>query len=212
LEDDVTEQQDLPAGRFSSWLLEVRQAQHDPKGAVVPCGECTACCRASQFILIRPEETHTIARIPPALLFPAPGLPEGNVVMGYDEHGHCPMFIGGRCSIYEVRPQTCRAYDCRVLSATGVELDDDTKAEIMERTRRWKFEFATPEDYRLHAAVNAAVDFLRDRAADLPDGIVPHNSTQLAFLGIELHELFLGDGLPSVEAVEAAIAAFRGNA
>jgi uncharacterized protein len=205
LKDDATEQQELPAGTFSSWLLEVRQAQHDDKGAVVPCGECTACCTSSQFILIRPEETDTIARIPAELLFPAPGLPTGNVVMGYDERGYCPMFIDGRCSIYEDRPRTCRAYDCRVLAATGVELDDDTKAAITARTRRWKFEYATTEDERLHTAVGAAVQFLRDRVTDFPEGTVPRNATQLAFLAIELHELFVGEGSPLVDEVVDAI-------
>ncbi|HJV08323.1 MAG TPA: YkgJ family cysteine cluster protein, partial [Acidimicrobiales bacterium] len=94
----------LPAGRFSTWLAQLAGGDVD-----VPCGACTACCTSSQFVHIGPDESETLARIPPALLFPAPGLPKGHVVMGYDERGHCPMFVDGGCSIYEARPRTCRA-------------------------------------------------------------------------------------------------------
>jgi uncharacterized protein len=79
---------DVPAGRFSAWLGQI--------GADVPCGTCTACCTSSQFVHIEPDEAETLARIPRALLFPAPGRPKGHVLMGYDERGHCPMFVDGR--------------------------------------------------------------------------------------------------------------------
>ena len=42
----MTEERDLPAGVFSSWLGCTRIALLDDKGAAVLCGECTACCRA----------------------------------------------------------------------------------------------------------------------------------------------------------------------
>src|SRR5262249_465616 len=116
---DITEQQELPAGEFSSWLRLTRRAlQLKNIGADVPCGECNACCGSSYFIHIKPEETQTLNRIPKALLFPAPGLPKGNVLMGYNEKGECPMLIDNKCSIYEHRPQTCRDFDCRIFAAT----------------------------------------------------------------------------------------------
>ena len=87
----MSERQDLPAGGFSTWLRRTRDAQVDDTGADVPCGECIACCRSSYFIHVAPEEIQTLARIPGELLFPAAGLPKGNVVMGYDENGCCPM-------------------------------------------------------------------------------------------------------------------------
>ena len=118
--EDMTEQQDLPAGRFSSWLRRTRSAQLEENGVDVPCGECNACCKSSYFIHIRPEETQTLSRIPGELLFAAPGLPEGNVLLGYDENGHCPMLIDEKCSIYEHRPLTCRTYDCRIFPAAGI--------------------------------------------------------------------------------------------
>ncbi|HET7720760.1 MAG TPA: YkgJ family cysteine cluster protein, partial [Acidimicrobiales bacterium] len=107
----MAETHTLPAGRFSTWLVRI--------GVDVPCGTCTACCTSSQFVHIGPDERDTLSRIPKALLFPAPGQPKGHVVMGYDERGHCPMFVDGACSIYEHRPRTCRTYDCRVFPAAG---------------------------------------------------------------------------------------------
>lgn len=38
--------------------------------------------------------------IPAELLFPAPGLPKGHVLLGYDANGHCPMLAEGGCSIF----------------------------------------------------------------------------------------------------------------
>ncbi len=168
-------------------------AERGGNGASVPCGDCTACCTSSQFVHVAPDEVDTISRIPAGLLFQAPGLPRGNLVLGYDDKGHCPMFVDGGCSIYEDRPRTCRSYDCRVLPAAGVELDDADKALITERTRRWRFDFPTTQDHQLHAAVHAAATFLRDHADELPAGAVPRHPTQLAFLAVRIHHVFLDD-------------------
>src|SRR5262245_45885670 len=115
---------DLDGGDFSSWLATTQRAIRGDIDADVPCDGCTACCRSSQFVHIAPDETDTLAHIPPALLFPAPQMTRGHVVLGYDERGHCPMLADDGCSIYEHRPRTCRTYDCRVFAAAGVELDD----------------------------------------------------------------------------------------
>jgi len=98
----------LPAGRFSDWLVAVGRAIDGEQGSDVACGACTACCTSSQFVHIGPDETDALAHIPTALTFPAPGLPAGHVLLGYDERGHCPMLVDGACSIYEHRPRTCR--------------------------------------------------------------------------------------------------------
>ena len=172
----------LPAGRFSTWLGQI--------GVDVPCGTCTACCTSWQFVHIAPGERETLSRIPKALLFPAPGLPKGNVVMGYDDRGHCPMFVDGACSIYEHRPRTCRTYDCRVFPAAGLEPDHDGRAKIAEQVRRWRFDVPEPEDATLQAAVRAAAAYLRANA-DLLPGLVPSNSTQLAFRAVGIREAFL---------------------
>ncbi|HEX2119838.1 MAG TPA: YkgJ family cysteine cluster protein [Acidimicrobiales bacterium] len=191
---------ELPAGRFSSWLVRIQ----DPGGADVPCGTCTACCTSAQFVHIGPDENETLARIPPELLFPAPGRPRGHVVLGYDERGHCPMLRDGGCSIYVHRPRTCRTYDCRVFPASGVDLDDEpAKAGVAERAGRWRFDHPTARDTDEHAAVRAAAAFLRAHAGDvLPAGAVPRAPTQLAYLAVRVHRLFLGGATPAVERVE----------
>ena len=179
---DMSDDESLPAGDFSAWLREMQAALRDEAAAVVPCGGCTACCTASQFVHIEPDETGTLAHIPPELLFPAPGRPRGHVLLGYDEHGHCPMLVEGRCSIYEHRPRTCRAYDCRIFAAAGLDVDaeDNRKAPIARRARRWRFTFPTDDDRRRHAAVRAA-------ARSIPATSV----TQLAVRAVESHEEFL---------------------
>jgi Fe-S-cluster containining protein len=126
----------------------------------VPCGHCTACCSSSQFVHVGPEETATLARIPASLLFPAPGLPDGHVLLGYDSAGRCPLLADGRCSIYADRPRTCRTYDCRVFAAAGVTPD---KPLIAERVRSWSFTYDDERSRSLHEDVLAAA-----RGADGP--------------------------------------------
>ena len=76
-------------------------------------------CTSSQFVHIAPDETETLARVPKALQFPAPHLPDGHVVLGYDERGHCPMLIENQCSIYSIARARCRTYNCHVFPARG---------------------------------------------------------------------------------------------
>jgi Fe-S-cluster containining protein len=142
---------DLPAGAFVAWLEDTQRALRGESDADVPCAGCTACCRSSQFVHIGPYETDTLAHVPPELLFPAPRMPKGNVVLGYDEHGCCPMLGDDGCSIYEHRPRACRTYDCRVFAAAGIEPDD--KPLVAARVRRWRFEYASDTDRDAHAAV-----------------------------------------------------------
>ena len=172
---DVIGLPDLAAGGFSSWLSRTRNAQREKGTAGVPCGECIACCTSSYFIDIAPGESQTLARIPKELLFPAPGLPRGNVLLGYDESGRCPMLLDRACSIYEHRPQTCRSYDCRVFPAAGIEAGGRDKELIKRRVRRWRFSYPTEADRGEHLAVQAAATFLRRHADCFPDGFVPGN-------------------------------------
>ena len=205
-EENITRQQDLPAGCFSSWLRRTRSALVKENGAEVPCGDCIACCMSSYFIHIRPEEKLTIARINKKLLFPAPGLPKGNVLLGYDENGCCPMLIDGRCSIYEHRSLTCRSYDCRIFTAAGIAAGEKDKALVNQRIRQWKFSYPTRLDRDLHAAVSAAAAFLRERARMLPGGAVPTNPSQIAILALKGYKVFLRrDDMPPDNEVAKAI-------
>lgn len=190
-EEDMDAVQELSAGDFSTWLSAMQSALRGERASEVPCGDCTACCTSSQFIHVGPDETETLAQIPTELLFPAPGLPEGHVLMGYDENGHCPMLKKNQCSIYQHRPRTCRTYDCRIFPATGLDLDQIDKASIARQARRWKFSYATDVDRLHHSAILAAGKFLREHPACLPDGVAPTNPTQVAVLAVKVHEAFL---------------------
>jgi uncharacterized protein len=151
----------LPAGDFGAWLGELAAALRGEGGTDVACGSCVGCCSSSQFILVEADEADALAHIPRELLFPAPRMPEGNVLMGYDQHGRCPMLGDTGCTIYDHRPRTCRTYDCRVFPAAGVFPDEPQKALVAERARRWRFTYADDRDRALHDAVLAAANELR---------------------------------------------------
>jgi len=186
---DSDDARPLDAGDFSPWLATVRAAIADGSTSPVPCDDCSACCRSSQFVHVAPDETDTLASIPRRLLFAAPGMPPGHMVMGYDDRGHCPMLTDDRCSIYEHRPRTCRAFDCRVFTAADVDPDDD-KPLISDRVRRWRFTF-DGDDVVTQDAIRAAARAVESNRPGLPDRAQPHGALQLAVVAIELHELFL---------------------
>lgn len=187
----------LSAGDFSAWLKTARDALISAAETQVNCGDCNACCTSSYFIHIQPEETKTISRINKQLLFPAPGLPKGHVLMGYDQKGRCPMLINGACSIYQHRANTCRAYDCRVFTAAGIDPGGADKALIKKRTDQWEFNYPTQSDRDEHDAVRAAAKFIQGNASCFPDGAVPHNPSQLAILAIKVYDVFIQEKSPS---------------
>jgi Fe-S-cluster containining protein len=189
--------------RFSDWLDGFELTMEREIDADVPCGACTACCTSSQFVDIGPEETDALAHIPDALLFPAPGRPDGHVLLGYDERGHCPMLVDGACSIYEHRPVTCRTYDCRIFPATGIAPDAD-KPRIAERAARWRFAFPATRDRAEHDAAHAAARYLHEH----PD-LAPTTATAQAVLAVEIHDLFVDGAEPQPVAVRARRATER---
>ena len=142
------------------------------------------------FILIGPEETRTIQRIPSALLFPAPGWPKGHLVLGYAGKGRCPMLAGNQCSIYEDRPRTCRSYDCRVFAATGVPLDVQVQPEIANRVEEWAFTYEDEEGRKKHRSLKEAAAYLRNERYLFPPGSIPDHPGKLAALAVRIHGLF----------------------
>jgi Fe-S-cluster containining protein len=189
--DASGEQASMPAGEFSQWLRSTGESLGSGKGgADVPCGSCRGCCRSSMFIHIKPEETQTIQRIPRQLLFPAPGLPKGHVLMGYSDEGRCPMLVDNECSIYEYRPQTCRDYDCRVFAATGIAVDPQAQAEIARRIKAWVFHYESEEGRREHTILREAGAFLQKNRDLFPSGGLPGYPVQLAALAVRIYRLF----------------------
>lgn len=190
-DEHASDGRDLAAGDFASWVTEMQGAIRGENASDVPCAGCTACCTSSQFVHIEPDETDTLARIPKELRFPAPGLPHGHVLLGYDKRGHCPMLVDNTCSIYAHRPRTCRTYDCRVFPAAGLAIDDGHKTLIERQARRWQFNFPSPADRAQLDAVRAAATYLREHTDLFPGGTAPTSATQFAVLAVELHSPFL---------------------
>lgn len=181
----------LKAGEFSVWLNEfIRTMKGYGKGSV-PCGDCVGCCTSSKFVLVRPIDTATLKAVPKEILFKAPGLPKGHYLMGYDEKGHCPMFKSGRCSIYEVRPETCRQYDCRVMAASGIVIKDES-VNIIKRIRLWEFEYSTAESENLSKSVKLAGIFLSENRDYFPKDFIPLLDSQLSALAVRVHPEFIG--------------------
>ena len=175
----------IPAGELVTWLGGMTAALQGTGESDVPCGSCTACCRSSQFVHIGPDERATLAVIPAALRFPAPRLPRGHVLLGYDERGNCPMLVDGGCSIYDHRPRACRVYDCRVFAATGVV--PSGKPAVAERVRHWRFSFDHPDSRAISEALQAAVAALRE----LPPNVAPSTETGRAVVAVQIVDLFL---------------------
>ena len=110
---------------------------------------------------IGPDETETLARIPADLLFPAPRMPRGSRRARLRRARSLPD--ARRRPLLDLRapPATCRTYDCRIFTATGVDADDD-KVEIHPPVA---VEFdVSADDEATHAAVRAAATYLDERA------------------------------------------------
>lgn len=178
------------AGIFSEWLASVRRSLATGEAVKVECGDCRACCTSSYFVHIEPGDTPALSKIPRGLLFPAPGLDAGNYILGYDEHGHCPMFKSNSCSIYNDRPHTCRVFDCRILTATGIpELKE--KELINRQADRWEFILESKDDHDTLAALKRAGRFIIENEKIFPPGFIPKNAVQKAALAVKVYEIFL---------------------
>lgn len=191
------------AGEFSDWVNSFIETMKGESPGDVPCGDCVGCCTSSKFILVRPSDSEAKSAIPKELLFKAPGLPKGFELMGYDEQGHCPMFMNGKCSIYESRPETCRQYDCRVLAATGADVKDES-AVIAERVNSWQFSFRDSSSAGMEKAIKRSMAFLKEYPGRFPDGYIPRSDSQLAALAIRVHKEF-SESTCSTEAVDELI-------
>lgn len=179
------------AGEFVTWLDAFTQTMKWIGSGTVPCGECVACCTSSKFIHIRPTDIESLRVIPKEIMFPAPGLPKGHYLLGYNESGYCPMFQEGKCAIYEFRPETCKQYDCRVLAATGV-LTSQESPDINKQIRTWEFSYSTITSKEAQKAVIDAMKFITENTMKFPEGYIPKSESQLAAMAIRVHAEFIG--------------------
>ncbi len=197
---------ELPAGDFSRWLRAMRDSLAGGPGMDVACGDCVGCCTSSYYIKVRAHETVALSRIGASRLEPAPG-GRGHMLMGYDERGHCFMFANGGCSIYQDRPETCRTYDCRVFSASGMKAGGDDKSVINERVARWRFSFPSEQDRAEQRAVNAAANFLRQHPVRFPGGHIPSRASEIAVLAVKTYQVFLDPPATDAEISAALVQA-----
>lgn len=194
----------LSAGVFTKWLASFEGSLAGATENVVPCGDCIACCSSSYFIHIKPTDIRALKAIPKELRFAAPGMPEGHSLLGHDRKGACALLKEGRCTIYQARPGTCKAYDCRVFAAAGIPAGGREKQEVNLRVQQWAFEYTTPLDRAMHDAIRTAAKFITTRADAFPDGRAPDNPSQIAILAIQCRNLFLDSSAANLPATEIA--------
>lgn len=198
----------LPAGNFSDWLHAMRTALAGDGGMDVACGDCVGCCTSSYYIKVRARESRALAAIDPRHLDPEP-TPAGDRIMGFGGNGHCHMFANGGCTIYADRPETCRAYDCRVFAAAGMPAGGDDKSVINERVARWRFEYPADTDRAEQAAVRAAANYLRQHPVRFPNGRIPSRASDIAVLAVKTYRVFLDPPAKDADIVRAIVAANR---
>jgi Fe-S-cluster containining protein len=187
-------------------LRAMRAALAGHAGMDVACAGCVGCCTSSYFIKVRGHETTTIERIGAHYLRPAPDAGDGSLLMGFDSQGHCHMFANGGCSIYSHRPETCRTYDCRVFTASGMNAGPG-KSVINERIASWVFEYSSPREREEHAAVTAAATFMRQHPVRFPGGHVPSRPSEIAVLAVKSYQVFLDKPDTDAEISAAIVAA-----
>lgn len=191
------------AGCFSSWLRRIRYALLTDTGMHVPCGDCRGCCTSSYFIHIRPEEKKTLARINKQLLFPAPGLLKGNMLLGYFSDGVCPMLTENGCLIYADRSKTCRSYDCRIFTAAGIKAGGKEKKTVNQQLEKWEFSYPTKKDRLQHDAIKSAALFLLRKKSAFPMGYIPDNPSLLAAAALRVYPVFLRSPVGNLKKLSA---------
>jgi Fe-S-cluster containining protein len=177
----------VDAGPFGAWLRRMHRSLKGDEGMDVPCGECVGCCVSGYSVQLRPEDQRARTQIPAELLVSPPGFPAGHLTLQPRPDGTCPMLDAGRCTIYQVRPQTCRDYDCRIFTAAGIEAG---KPVIDKRVREWRFSYPTDTDRLEHEAVRTAAAFILEQRNSFSVR-VPTAPMGIAVFAIKAYSVFL---------------------
>lgn len=193
----------VAAGPFSDWLRAMRRSLQGDAGMDVPCGDCVGCCVSGYSLQLRPQDHEAAARIPATFVVSAAGFAKGNLTVRALDNGLCPMLDDGRCCIYDVRPQTCLDYDCRIFAAAGIDAGGEDKFVINKRVRAWRFSYPERTDELEHAAVRAAAEFIRDRRDSFTVRI-PAGPMGIAVFAIKAYEVFLDPAIGTKSNVEVA--------
>lgn len=173
----------------------MRAVLRGQRDADVPCGDCVGCCVSSYPIPLREGDYVARSRLPKQFVIVSPELP-GQTFMGFRDDGSCPMYVDSRCSIYADRPQTCRDYDCRIYTATGL-LPAGNRGIINQRITTWKFSCDDEQDRVASGAVLRAAQFIRAHSAKFPAGMRAGSPTATAVLAVKTYGVFLDDRIGS---------------
>jgi len=125
--------------------------------ARTPCNGCTACCRGLTVDL-DPRESGD------GLDYET--LTSGKRRLRKNLDGSCVHLVDGRCTVYAIRPLTCRVFDCRDNAVTSCV----TLAQaipITEAILRWRPEFKTLEDRETFARLHEKARELHRREPTL---------------------------------------------
>lgn len=200
MSDTVT----VDAGSFADWLRAMQAALAGDGGTDVPCGDCRGCCVSGYPVPIRPQDAPMRAAIPPGQLVAS----AGREFMTARADGTCPMLVDRECSVYALRPQTCRDYDCRIFAAAGIDAGGPARSVINERIRAWRFRYRDDAERALHDAVRAAARFLATKGDRFPFGIAPTSPSGIAVTALAVCDLFLAPGAAGRDDA-ATVAAIR---
>lgn len=147
------------AGPFSEWLELTQNAILTGCEVDVPCRDCSACCKSGFNIAVSKKEKEIMERVPKSLLLEFPGVPD-IYYLEPDLQGRCHLLEKKLCSIYEDRPWSCRTYDCRIYTATGILPDEKAQSPVNQRIRSWKFSYPTQLDRDQHIKLLRAAALL----------------------------------------------------
>jgi Fe-S-cluster containining protein len=158
--------------------------------ADVPCDGCVGCCVSSYAIPLRSTDRVALDTVPNRYLhLPTAG---GLARMQHRDDGTCPMLEAGRCSIYADRPQTCRDYDCRIYTATGL-LPDGERPVIRERVLEWRFDCIDREENVQRDALQRAARFIREHANLFPPALRAQSAAAAAVLAVKTWPVFANE-------------------
>ena len=179
----------VPAGSFGVWLSGMRAVLRGQCEADVPCGDCVGCCVSTYMIPLRPDDSQVLGSVPDRYLMIERQGAGIRYQMKPREDGTCPVFNDGGCSLYAHRPQTCRDYDCRVYSATGLVPDGD-RPVIRERVEAWRFSYSSETELADARAIRSAAAFLLANRAAFPPGFRMESAAAAAVLAMKVYPVF----------------------
>ena len=170
---------------FKAYYDEKCQHHHKTgkfREAKFSCGDCKACCHQRVEILgIEPTSRLEHLDIVDDEF--------GGRSLRRNADGSCVHLGEHGCSVYEHRPTACRAYDCRVYSFLGINLDHQ---EFGGKEPTWQFDTTTKENQ----IVAASLELLSESY----QGPIPTSAEQIGN--------FISD---KKSRLESAITAMRGQ-